>query len=116
MRFKSFQERFGAATYSEAEIDSFLESRDLVLNNLNKRAEAGVIEKTRLRIFTFNDTVVIVYLAENGKDVTVADVDVFAIRLRAFMMHSFENRILFRGSLSVPRRGGMPSARSPVRD
>src|SRR6187399_2389296 len=90
----------GAATYSEGEIDTFLESRDLVLNKLNQRAQAGKIEKTRLRIFTFNDTVVIVYLAADGAGVTLDDVEVFAVRLRAFMMHSLQNRILFRGSVS----------------
>jgi hypothetical protein len=58
----------GAATYSDPEIDLFLESRDLVLERLkiNQRAEAGQIDKARLRLFTFNDTVVIVYLAAKG--------------------------------------------------
>jgi hypothetical protein len=89
----------GAATYTESEIDRFLESRELVLEKLNKRAEAGVIDKTRLNIFTFNDTVVIVYRSMNN--VTLNDIDTFAVRLRAFMMHSFENDILFRGSISI---------------
>jgi hypothetical protein len=91
----------GAATYSDTEIDRFLESRDLVLERLNQRADAGKIDKSRLRLFTFNDTVVIVFLAAHGGDVTLKDIETFSFRLRAFMMHSFENRILFRGSLSV---------------
>jgi hypothetical protein len=91
----------GAATYSDAEIDSFLQSRDLVLDLLNQKAHAGKIDKARLRLFTFNDTVVVVYLAEEGQDVTLKDIETFSFRLRAFMMHSFENRILFRGSLSI---------------
>jgi len=91
----------GAATYSESEIDKFLESRELVLEKLNQRAEAGLIDKARLRLFTFNDTVVIVYLAVAGQDVSLKDIDTFAVRLRAFMMHSFESQILFRGSISV---------------
>ena len=33
----------GAATYSESEIERFLESRELVLDRLNERAEAGKI-------------------------------------------------------------------------
>ena len=35
----------GAATYSETEIDRFLESRELVLNKLNEKADA--VESTR---------------------------------------------------------------------
>jgi hypothetical protein len=91
----------GAATYTGDETDNFLQSRELVLNKLDERAKAGKIDKTRLRVFTFNDTVVIVYLAANGHGVTLEDVTVFGIRLRAFMMHSLQNRILFRGALSV---------------
>lgn len=91
----------GAATYSDAEIDSFLESRTLVLDLLNQRALAGKIDRARLRLFTFNDTVVIVYLAVQGQEVSLKDIEAFCFRLRAFMMHSFQNKILFRGSLSI---------------
>ena len=41
----------------------------------------------------------IVYLAV--KEVTLTDVETFAMRLRAFMMHSFQNQILFRSSMSA---------------
>jgi hypothetical protein len=102
----------GAASYSDTEIDRFLESRSVVLDLLNVKAvndwtstqppaDAGLIPKSRLLVFTFNDTVVIVFLVEEGKEVTTEDVQRFAIRLRAFMIHSFQNRILFRGSMSV---------------
>jgi hypothetical protein len=40
-------------------------------------------------------------LAANGSAVTLADIENFAFRLRAFMLHSLENRLLFRGSLSI---------------
>jgi len=91
----------GAATYSESEIERFLESRELVLNKLDERAKAGKIDKQRLKVFTFNDTVVIVYLAKRHQDVTIEDVTTFGFRLRAFMMHSLQHQILFRGSISV---------------
>jgi hypothetical protein len=91
----------GAATYSESEIERFLESRELVLNKLNERAEAGKIDKKRLKVFTFNDTVVIVYLARRGQNVRLEDVTTFAFRLRAFMIQSLEHQILFRGSISI---------------
>jgi hypothetical protein len=102
----------GASTFSEDEIDTFLESRDLVLEKLNQRAEAGKIEKSRLRVFTFNDTIVIVYLAAEGQGVTLDDVEVFAVRLRAFMMHSLENRILLRGSISTGTFGRSMTAQT----
>ncbi len=38
----------GAATYSKDEAKRFLESRDLVINKLNERADAGRIDKARL--------------------------------------------------------------------
>ena len=41
----------GAATYSESEIERFLESRELVLNKLDERAKAGKIDKQRLKVF-----------------------------------------------------------------
>lgn len=78
----------------------FLESRDLVLNKLNERAEAGQIDKKRLKMFTFNDIVVIVFLAKHD-EITIRDVKQFSQRLRAFLMHSLENKILFRGALSA---------------
>ncbi len=89
----------GAATYTQPEIEQFLESRDQVLNKLAERAEAGKIDKKRLKVFTFNDTIVIVYLAR--QEVTLSDVATFCFRLRAFMMHSLQNHILFRGAVSV---------------
>lgn len=91
----------GAATYSQSECEQFLESRELVLNKLNERAEAGKIDKKRLRVFAFSDTVVIVYLAKRNQEVALDDVVTFCFRLRAFMMHSLQHKILFRGSVSV---------------
>ena len=97
----------GAATYSEAELERFLESRELVLNKLDERAKAGKIDKKRLKVFTFNDTVVIVYLSKRGQDISLDDVTTFGFRLRAFMMHSLQNQILFRGSVSLGRFYGV---------
>jgi len=91
----------GAAMFTDAEIDTFLESRSVVLEKLNEGAEKRGIDRTRLRVFTFNDTIVIVYLAANGGAVVPEDIMNFAIRLRAFMMHGFQHGVLFRGSLSV---------------
>jgi hypothetical protein len=72
-----------------------------VLNQLNERAKAGKIDKERLSVFTFNDTVVIVFLAEAESDVTLEDVSAFGYRLRAFMIQSLQNKILFRGAVSI---------------
>ena len=63
----------GASTYSETEIDRFLESRNVVLEKLNKGAETGHLDKTRVHVFTFNDTLAIVYLAKEDADVSVEE-------------------------------------------
>src|SRR5687768_15400224 len=90
----------GARTYTESEIDNFLQSRDVVLGHLAARAveefapgkqeDPGLLPNSRFRLFTFNDTVVIVVLAEDGKHVSLDDVQRFAIRLRYLMYHSLK--------------------------
>jgi hypothetical protein len=97
----ALMDALGAAAYSQTECEQFLESRDLVLDKLSESASAGRIDKERLTVFTFGDTVVIVYRAGPSGVVTLDDVVTFCRRLRAFMMHSLQNRIFFRGVLSV---------------
>src|SRR5436190_10559502 len=83
----------GAKSYSDDEISRFLDSRDIVLEKLAERAQAGTIDKTRLQAFTFGDTIVVVYRAIH--EVTYKDLGEFGLRMRAFMMHSLGNQILF---------------------
>jgi len=91
----------GAKNYSEQEIFRFLDSRNIVLEKLNERARAGKIDKSRLQVFTFGDTIVIVYRAI--QDDNYKDLGDFGLRMRAFMMHSLTNQILFRGAISLGR-------------
>ena len=91
----------GAKNYSDDEIGRFLDSRDIVLEKLAERARAGKIDKSRLQVFTFGDTIVVVYRAI--QDVSYKDLGEFGLRMRAFMMHSLTNQILFRGAISLGR-------------
>ena len=85
-----------------------------MINQLNERADAGSIDKDRLRVFTFNDTVVIVYLADGHGGVTIDDVRKFCLRLRAFLMLSLRNQILL--GVHFPKAGFMGSMRVQHRD
>src|SRR5688500_4626787 len=90
----------GAASYTEIEIRRFLDSRALVLQLLNAKAEAILGElHDRVSVFTFNDTVVIVLKAQDVP--TFQNVTAFFTLLRKFLIDSLVNRILFRGAISV---------------
>ena len=93
----------GAANYSDQEIFKFLESRDLVLKLLRRKANAkevrGGIHERVVTTFTFNDTVLIVYRTEGAASLNY--VKNFCKLLRKFAVDSLVQGILFRGSLSV---------------
>jgi len=59
---------------------------------------------TGVRVFTFIDTVVIVYLAAKGRETPVDDINAFAIRLRRFMMR-VRNVSVTRDGSRACRRG-----------
>jgi hypothetical protein len=96
----------GAANYSDAEIDNFLDSRSRVLGLLKQKAGDDAArwdidpQKTKLSTFTFNDTVLILYRKKIAK-VSTDDVGYFSSLLRKFLMDSIVNGILFRGSMSI---------------
>lgn len=83
----------GAARYSEAEINQFLKSRDLVLSLLQGKARG------RVTVFTFSDTVLIVYPTDGPA--IFADVRAFCELLRKFVINSLAQRILFRGAFAI---------------
>jgi hypothetical protein len=90
----------GAASYSDAEIQKFLDSRALVLQLLNAKAESILGELTdRVSTFTFNDTIVILLKAHD--EPSVRDVTAFFTLLRKFLIETLVNRILFRGAISL---------------
>ncbi len=93
----------GAATYNEREISQFLESREVVLELLHRKADAkdvrGDIKAELVTTFTFNDTVLIVYRTHG--QATLDDVEHFCLLLRKFMVDSLAKGILFRGALAI---------------
>lgn len=93
----------GASSYSEDEIDRFLEAREIVMRSLNRKAEAllGELKAESLSTFTFNDTIVIV--SKTNHSLSLRDVERFFALLRRFLIDSLVNRILFRGTISIGR-------------
>jgi hypothetical protein len=92
----------GAASYSNADIDRFLKSRSNVLNLLNRKIEGvlGKIDSNRVMIFTFNDTILVIFKCDkNGPQ--LVDITNFFVILRKFLVDSMEEGILFRGSISI---------------
>jgi hypothetical protein len=93
----------GAATYNDREISQFLNSRELVLGLLKRKANAkavrGDIDASLVTTFTFNDTVLIVYRTPGRA--TLDDVEHFCLLLRKFAVDSLAQGILFRGSVSI---------------
>lgn len=93
----------GAATYNDREISKFLNSRELVLELLKRKANAkevrGDIKASLVTTFTFNDTVLIVYRTPDPA--TLDDVEHFCLLLRKFAVDSLAQGILFRGSVSI---------------
>ena len=92
----------GAATYGDKEIQLFLESRQRVLNLLGKKIEgmSERIDRSELLIFTFNDTILIVYQT-GGSEVRMGEIDTFFVLLRKFLCDSLAQGILFRGSVAI---------------
>lgn len=93
----------GAASYSDREISRFLDSRELVLRLLRRKANAkavrGDIDESLVTTFTFNDTVLIVYRTQ--EPASLDDVEHFCLLLRKFAVDSLAQGILFRGAVSV---------------
>ncbi|MFN7914944.1 MAG: hypothetical protein U0Q55_06365 [Vicinamibacterales bacterium] len=93
----------GAASYSDSEIAKFLASRDRVLKLLRQRANAaevrGQIQEGAVSVFTFNDTVLLLYRTTGS--VRLHEAEHFGRLVRKFVADSLVEGILFRGSLSV---------------
>jgi len=92
----------GAANYSDPEIQSFLQSRENVLRLLDEKIEGvlGEINKTQIAIFTFNDTILVVFKTDSQPPRLKQIVAFFTI-LRKFLVDSLAHKILFRGTVSI---------------
>lgn len=92
----------GTATYEDAEIRRFIDSRDVVLALLREKANDvfGEIQENMISVFTFNDTVLIVLNTGDHRPRLSQISDFFTV-MRKFLVDSLANRILFRGSISI---------------
>lgn len=84
----------GAASYTDSELQQFLQTRKLVLQLLRKKVREGSVTT-----FTFNDTVLIV--CRTADTPTVEDVHFFCELLRRFEINSLNGGILFRGAFAI---------------
>jgi len=92
----------GAANYGDAEIKRFINSRQIVLQLLNQKAEDvfGEIRASMITTFTFNDTVLII-LRTGDQEPSLQQISDFFRIMRKFLVDSLEHRILFRGSIAL---------------
>lgn len=90
----------GAASYSDEEIQKFLQSRNKVLDLLDQKIDgmADRIERSEIEVFTFNDTILIAYKSQMPR---LDIIDTFFIILRKFVVDSLSQNILFRGSVAI---------------
>jgi hypothetical protein len=90
----------GAANYSRDAINRFLNSRQIVLDQLRAKApKVQGIDANLITTFTFNDTVVIV--CPTNAPVSLKNVRGFSELVRRFAVKSLEHGILFRGSIAI---------------
>ena len=97
--FVAILDALGAATYGPAEIDRFMDSRNIVLRLAQEKAEES-LNVDLMRTFTFNDTIVFSLEAENDLP-TIGEAAAFFLLLRKFMIDGLENGILFRGAIAI---------------
>jgi hypothetical protein len=92
----------GTATYEDAEIKRFIDSRDVVLNLLRAKAidVFGDIRENMISVFTFNDTVLIV-LNTGDQPPRLSQISDFFTVMRKFLVDSLANHILFRGAIAI---------------
>jgi hypothetical protein len=92
----------GAASFGDAEIKRFIDSRQLVLRLLTEKAldAFGEIGADMITTFTFNDTILIV-LRTGQQEPRLAQISDFFTIMRKFLVDSLANRILFRGSIAI---------------
>jgi hypothetical protein len=92
----------GAASFGDAEIKRFIDSRQVVLRLLTEKAldVFGEIAADMVTTFTFNDTILIV-LRTGEHEPRLAQISDFFTVMRKFLVDSLANRILFRGSIAI---------------
>ncbi len=96
--FVAVLDALGASVYSREEADEFLKARDEIMRLIYDVAvDTFDVQKDDLRIFTFNDSIVLTYVRKN---LALQDLTGLCGLLRAFEASFLMKRILFRGALS----------------
>src|SRR5207249_11020403 len=92
----------GASSYTDDEVQKFLESRQNVLNLLEKKIGRMPerIRQEEIEVITFNATISIAYMTK-GQQPTIKQIDTFFTLLRKFFVDALSNKILFRGSVAI---------------
>lgn len=92
----------GAASYKDAEIARFIDSRRVVLRLLDEKAEDvfGDISASMITTFTFNDTILII-LRTGADEPRLSQISAFFTIIRKFLVDSLVHGILFRGSIAI---------------
>jgi hypothetical protein len=91
----------GAASYGIDEINRFMDSRRIVLELLNEKAEDVLgVSRAMVTTFTFNDTILII-LRTGSNEPKLKQITDFFMIIRKFLVDSLAHRILFRGSIAV---------------
>lgn len=92
----------GAASFGDTEIQRFVESRQVVLDLFNQKAEDifGDIRAQNLTTFTFNDTVLFL-LRTGAQHPGFSQISDFFRIMRKFLVDSLAHRILFRGAIAI---------------
>jgi hypothetical protein len=93
----------GARNYGPQQVDTFLQSRKLVLDAAETLLEKYLarFNKLNLKRFAFQDTVIICYIFDDLTPQCIPDFETACHVLRAFQMLSLTKGILFRGAYSV---------------
>lgn len=92
----------GAASYGDAEVKRFIDSRQVVLRLLTEKAGDvfGDIRANMITTFTFNDTVLVI-LRTGDDEPRLKQISDFFTVMRKFLVDSLAHRILFRGAIAI---------------
>lgn len=95
----------GAASYGDAEIKRFIDSRQVVLQLLDQKAgdilgDILELEPPVITTFTFNDTILII-LRTGADEPRLGGISDFFTIMRKFLVDSLAHKILFRGSIAI---------------
>jgi hypothetical protein len=91
----------GASSYDDSAVNQFLRSRERVFERLEEYLEEKTaITRQQLKMFTFNDTVVIALVCAR-RPPDLKQIGAFSAILRKFLVESMNSGLLFRGAAAI---------------